>query len=35
MNKTWKTILQIAGYLVAAVLGAFGGQTDTVQTLMQ
>ncbi len=35
MNKTWKTILQVAGYLVAAILGAFGGQTETVQTLMQ
>lgn len=35
MNKTLKTILQVAGYIVAAILGAFGGQTDTVQTLMQ
>lgn len=25
MNKTWKTILQIAGYLITAILAAFGG----------
>ena len=24
MNKTWKTILQIAGYIIAALLGAAG-----------
>lgn len=35
MNKTWKTILQVAGYVLAAILGAFGGQTETVQTFMQ
>lgn len=25
MNKTWKTILQIAGYVITAILAAFGG----------
>jgi hypothetical protein len=25
MNKTWKTILQIAGYIISALLGAYGG----------
>ena len=35
MNKTWKTILQVAGYVLAAILGAFGGQTEAVQTFMQ
>lgn len=35
MNKTVKTILQIAGYLIAAILGAFGGQTEAVQTFLQ
>jgi hypothetical protein len=25
MNKTWKTILQIIGYVIAAILGAAGG----------
>ena len=25
MNKTWKTILQVIGYVVAAILGAAGG----------
>ena len=24
MNKTWKTILQIASYIIAALLGAAG-----------
>lgn len=24
MNKTWKTILQIAGYIISAILGAAG-----------
>lgn len=24
MNKTWKTILQIIGYVIAAILGAAG-----------
>jgi len=24
MNKTWKTILQILGYIIAAILGAAG-----------
>ena len=27
MNKTWKTILQIAGYIISALLGAYGGTT--------
>ena len=27
MNKTWKTILQVIGYVVAAILGAAGGST--------
>ena len=27
MNKTWKTILQIAGYIIAALLGAAGEAT--------
>jgi hypothetical protein len=27
MNKTVRTILQIAGYLIAAILGATGGAT--------
>ena len=27
MNKTWKTILQIAGYIISALLGASGGST--------
>lgn len=25
MNKTWKTILQIVGYVITAILAAFGG----------
>ena len=25
MNKTWKTVLQIAGYIISALLGAYGG----------
>ena len=25
MNKTWKTILQIASYIISALLGAYGG----------
>ncbi len=25
MNKTVKTILQIAGYIISALLGAYGG----------
>ena len=27
MSKTWKTILQIAGYIIAAILGAAGEAT--------
>ncbi len=27
MNKTVKTILQILGYVIAAILGAYGGTT--------
>ena len=27
MNKTWKTILQIVGYIIAAILGAAGEAT--------
>jgi len=27
MNKTWKTILQILGYVIAAILGAAGEAT--------
>ena len=27
MNKTWKTILQIAGYIISTLLGAYGGAT--------
>jgi hypothetical protein len=27
MNKTWKTILQIIGYVIAAILGAAGEAT--------
>ena len=27
MNKTVKTILQIAGYIISALLGAYGGST--------
>lgn len=27
MNKTVKTILQIAGYIISALLGAYGGTT--------
>ncbi len=27
MNKTLKTILQIAGYIISALLGAAGGAT--------
>ena len=27
MNKTWKTILQIASYIIAALLGAAGEAT--------
>ena len=27
MNKTVKTILQIAGYIISALLGAYGGAT--------
>ncbi len=27
MNKTWKTILQILGYIIAAILGAAGEAT--------
>lgn len=27
MNKTWKTILQIIGYVISALLGAAGGAT--------
>ena len=27
MNKTWKTILQIIGYVIAAILGAAGEGT--------
>ena len=24
MNKTWKTVLQVIGYIIAALLGAAG-----------
>lgn len=34
MNKTLKTILKIAGYIIAALLGAYGGQTEAVQTFL-
>ena len=27
MNKTWKTILQVLGYIISALLGAAGGVT--------
>jgi hypothetical protein len=27
MNKTWKTILQVLGYIISALLGAAGGAT--------
>ena len=27
MNKTWKTILQIASYIISTLLGAYGGAT--------
>ena len=27
MNKTWKTILKIIGYVIAAILGAAGEAT--------
>ena len=27
MNKTWKTILKILGYVIAAILGAAGEAT--------
>jgi hypothetical protein len=27
MNKTWKTILQVIGYIIAAILGAAGEAT--------
>ena len=27
MNQTWKTILQILGYIVSTLLGAAGGAT--------
>ena len=28
MNKTVKTILQIAGYIISALLGAYGGSAN-------
>ena len=28
MNKTWKTILQVIGYIIAAILGAAGDRDD-------
>jgi hypothetical protein len=27
MNKTWKTVLKILGYIIAAILGAAGEAT--------
>ena len=27
MNKTWKTVLQVIGYIIAAILGAAGEAT--------
>ena len=27
MNKTWKTILKIIGYVIAAILGAVGEES--------
>ena len=27
MNKTWKTVLQILGYIITALLGAAGNAT--------
>ena len=27
MNKTWKTVLQILGYIISALLGAAGNST--------
>ena len=27
MNKTWKTVLQVIGYIIAAILGAAGETT--------
>ncbi len=27
MNKTWKTILKVIGYVIAAILGAAGEAT--------
>jgi len=27
MNKTWKTILKVLGYIIAAILGAAGEAT--------
>jgi hypothetical protein len=27
MNKTWKTILKVLGYIIAAILGAAGEVT--------
>ena len=27
MNKTWKTILKVLGYVIAAILGAAGEAT--------
>jgi len=27
MNRTWKTILQIVGYVIAAILGGVGANT--------
>ena len=27
MNKTWKTILKVIGYIIAAILGAAGEDT--------
>lgn len=33
MNKTLKTILQIVGYVITAVLAAFGGAHASAQGL--
>lgn len=27
MNKTWKTVLKVLGYIIAAILGAAGEAT--------
>lgn len=34
MSKTLKTILQIAGYVITAILAAFGGASASAQGLI-